>query len=87
MIHGVNFVHLPSYFSALNANPSVHCSAVNCFAQWYASVEGDRVKIVTSKECILDVIVYADRNDACCQGYQDVVDAPVEEELNGSDMV
>ena len=44
---------------------------------------GDQVKVVTSKECILDVIVYADRNDACCQGYQDVVDAPVEE--NGSD--
>ncbi len=86
MTHGTNWIDLPSYFSLINVNPSCYVSPVDCFCQFYASVQGGQVKVVTSKACVLDVLVYADRNDACCQGYQDVVDAPVEEEENGNDI-
>ena len=74
---GTNYVDLPSYFSLINSHPSVHCSPVNCFVQWYASVEANTVKIVTSKACVLDIMVLGDRSDAAVANYKDIVDAPV----------
>ena len=76
MKNGTNFVDLPSYFKLINANPSVQCSPVNTFCQWYASVdlENNRVKVVVSKEVSMDVLVMADRNDKAAQGYKDVID-------------
>ncbi len=75
--NGINWLPLPSYFNLINANPSVQCSPCNTFCQWYSSVDtaNNRVKIVCSKgEVVMDVIVYADRNDKAAQGYQDIID-------------
>jgi hypothetical protein len=76
MKNGTNWLDLPSYFKLINTKPSVQCSPVNTFCQWYASVVGDRVKVVVSKDVIMDVLVMADRNDPAAQNYHDVIDKP-----------
>jgi hypothetical protein len=76
MKNGTNWLDLPSYFKLINTKPSVQCSPVNTFCQWYASVVGDRVKVVVSKDVIMAVLVMADRNDPAAQNYHDVIDKP-----------
>ncbi len=84
-VKGENDLELPPYFALLNKNAMVFSNPCGHFGLSYGSVTGNTVTVVTSKAGKYNILVCADRNDACCQNYQDVVDAPVEEEENGSD--
>jgi len=76
---GANEFLLPEYYELITKNGMVMSSPVGHFGLSHGSIEGNTVRLITSKAGKYNVLVMADRADKCCDGFTDVIDEPEED--------
>jgi len=75
-VQGANELSLPQYYDLITENGMVLSNPVGHFGLSHGSVEGNTVRLITSKAGKYNVLVQADRADPAAAGFQDVIDEP-----------
>ena len=75
-VQGANEFSLPQYYDLIAKKGMVMSSPVGHFGLSHGSIEGNTVRLITSKAGKYNVLVMADRADPAAAGFQDVIDEP-----------
>jgi len=76
---GTNEFSLPEYYESIAKDGMVMSSPVGHFGLSHGSIDGNTVRLITSKAGKYNVIVMADRADPAAAGFTDVIDEPEED--------